>query len=351
MKTRRIQTFIASGIALVLGTGGVEMARADGPDRSPPRMESSWAGRAAAWERALAGEPTAQIEYRDLLTRLCETERRHNPGFACVVATDSSYYLACPPDEAVMEFLRRNPAQEGRQPPGFALERLLAEWWPKYGDPSRSRERPPTRTGESSGYGVWEMSPGERSSMWRPESAPTSGFSLGLIPVALQPPADRSGGWSPAYASPEPRRPAPPPAYTEPREGPPPAPVPPPPVARNEPEPQSHVHESEHAPVVRADGPSVEEREVIEPRPAMVKVTVERSKESKVKSISLTCELDDWDKDKWEDWSDKLEDEFDIDEDWWQDRFDEVDAEVHAGGSGQGWIEAGKSVRYLVERY
>jgi hypothetical protein len=103
--------------------------------------------------------------------------------------------------------------------------------------------------------------------------------------------------------------------------------------------------------VVGDDGQSVEHREVLDPRPPMVRVTVERPRKSKVKSISLTCELQDWDKDKWEDWSDKLEDEFEIDEDWWQDMFESVDAEVNAGGSGQDWIEAGKSVRYLVERY
>ncbi|MFQ5805596.1 MAG: hypothetical protein ACE5I3_04010 [Phycisphaerae bacterium] len=143
---------------------------------------------ALAWQRTLESDPVALGEYRELLTRFCEAERKVAPGFACIRITDRSYYYACPPNEALILFA------DGEELPR-SLWLVLAGWWkahaPQLVDAELARMRVIAPAAVEAGDFVYDWPAERRAAMWQPVEADERDYALGLVPVILQPPADQ----------------------------------------------------------------------------------------------------------------------------------------------------------------
>lgn len=144
---------------------------------------------AVAWEDALRRDPVALGEYRTLLSEYCVLKRLAAPEFEYVRVTDRRYYLACAPNAEFMQF-----AEGRRLPP--SLKRVLTQWWDSYAPQQRDARalalRLPTAPIAFLAKPLAEADARVRQGWWSTaEAAP--GTSLGLMPVGLQPPTDRSG--------------------------------------------------------------------------------------------------------------------------------------------------------------
>jgi hypothetical protein len=141
---------------------------------------------AGDWQRALENDPVALGEYRELLTRFCHEQRMAWPDFPCVQVLDRSYYYACPPDEAILEY----GMQRGLPP---ALQRVLTRFWklhsPQAAD-ARILRRAAAALSDSAGECLAAAAGETRRGMFSDTSTP-SPVSVGLVPVMLQPLADR----------------------------------------------------------------------------------------------------------------------------------------------------------------
>lgn len=152
------------------------------------RADYSYARRegAIAWQRMLQRDPVALGQYREYLTKFCETQQKAIPGFAVVRVTDRDYYLACPPDDAIMTF-----AHEASPPE--ALGRIMAEWWDEHGTAAVDEivvDRSVSPQMSMVQGAVIDLPAERRQAMWRPAEKPAMD-TLGLMPVILQPFADQ----------------------------------------------------------------------------------------------------------------------------------------------------------------
>ncbi len=142
---------------------------------------------ARAWQIALANDPVAFGEYRALLTRFCQEQRAVYTHFPCVQVMDLDYYYAAVPDEAIAEYI----IGASDSP---ALERLLRRYWSEHGlveQDERLLKREPPPAVETRGATIVAELPAEaRAKMYRPLEQPDPA-SLGLMPVMIQPLADR----------------------------------------------------------------------------------------------------------------------------------------------------------------
>lgn len=147
------------------------------------------------WQRALENDPVALGEYRELVTRFCHEQRMAWPDFPCVQVLDRSYYYACPPDEAILAY----GMQHGLPP---ALQRVLTRFWKEHspqavdarilGRTSAPRIEP---VGECLAAAAVEARRAMFSALATPDAA-----AAGLVPVMLQPPADRPAEAREAFA-------------------------------------------------------------------------------------------------------------------------------------------------------
>ncbi|MCC6359034.1 MAG: hypothetical protein IT450_09835 [Phycisphaerales bacterium] len=152
------------------------------------RADYSYARRegAIAWQRMLQRDPVALGQYREYLTKFCETQQKAIPGFAVVRVTDRDYYLASPPDDAIMTF-----AHEASPPE--ALGRIMAEWWDEHGTAAVDEmvvDRSVAPQVSMVQGAVIDLPAERRQAMWRPADKPAMD-TLGLMPVILQPFADQ----------------------------------------------------------------------------------------------------------------------------------------------------------------
>lgn len=155
------------------------------------RADYSYARRegAIAWQRLLQSDPVALGQYREYLTKFCEQQQKITPGFAVVRVTDRDYYLASPPDDAIMTY-----AHEAGPPE--ALGKLMARWWDDYGteavDDAVAERSLDARPSVLSGS-VIDMPKNRRATMWKPLDE-KSIETVGLMPVILQPFEDQPDG-------------------------------------------------------------------------------------------------------------------------------------------------------------
>jgi len=150
---------------------------------------------AVAWQRALESDPIAFGEYRDLLTRFCEEQRQSYAEYPCVEVVDRQYYLACVPNEAILDYLDHTDGIN-------ALRPLVQRWAGRYS---------PTQLDDAVLRGEVPRAPGNlertlaaqptevRENMWRPAEGQAAA-TVGLVPVIMQPPADQPPEARYAYA-------------------------------------------------------------------------------------------------------------------------------------------------------
>lgn len=141
---------------------------------------------AAQWQRILDRDSAALGEYRELLTAFCEFQKQRFADFPFVAARSRAYYLACPPDEAVLAFAAQNGVSE-------TLGRVLERWAADY-SPAALDERILENGEDTRGPRADEVLPylpaARRAGMWCAETSPDD-LTIGLIPVMLQPAGDQ----------------------------------------------------------------------------------------------------------------------------------------------------------------
>jgi hypothetical protein len=147
------------------------------------------------WQRALENDPVALGEYRDLVTRFCHEQRMSWPDFPCIQVLDRRYYYACPPNEAILEY----GMQRGLPP---ALRRVLTRFWklhsPQAAD-ARILRRATAPRGEPPEEGPAVVGVEAGRGMFSDVSTPDPA-AVGLVPVMLQPLADRPEAAREAFA-------------------------------------------------------------------------------------------------------------------------------------------------------
>lgn len=141
----------------------------------------------ASWQKMLEQDPVAMGEYRTLLTRFCEELIREHADFPHVRVTQRQYLYACVPNEAILEFVRRNNADS-------AATKAIETWWSEHGT-ERVDQRvltgsPLPPVPDDLGNIVAAAPAAKRADMWTAASDKAA-ESLGLVPVIMQPPADQ----------------------------------------------------------------------------------------------------------------------------------------------------------------
>lgn len=150
------------------------------------------------WQRRLESSPEAVEQYSRLMTQYVNELRREVPEFAYVRVTDPRYYLAAPPDLAVMSYLQDQTQTEP------ALRQTLEAWWNEYGADALDRRvqsgQPAARISGQPPLAV--APPDARREFWRAADASSGGdgAEVGLLPVVSQPPADQPFGARAAMA-------------------------------------------------------------------------------------------------------------------------------------------------------
>lgn len=120
--------------------------------------------------------------YADVVTKLAQAELQRDSRFPSVAVLDERYYLACPPDSAVMQFA----IQSNDSGASDALKRLLEQYWGEHGLRAQDDRVLAGQTPPVPGFSATRPAP--------PPIRPGSDLAsaVGLMPEFLLPPADQS---------------------------------------------------------------------------------------------------------------------------------------------------------------
>lgn len=141
---------------------------------------------ATRWQGFLEQDSTLVTAYGQLLTRFCAAQREQDPEFPFVYVRDSAYYLAAPPDEALMAFAADRGVAGG-------LRQVLDGWWADHAPARRDArvfalDAPPMRDIADAEL-IVQWPAARRSAMWAASDEVAA--SVGMMPILLQPKSDQ----------------------------------------------------------------------------------------------------------------------------------------------------------------
>ncbi|MFO0837126.1 MAG: hypothetical protein U1D55_01260 [Phycisphaerae bacterium] len=150
---------------------------------------------ATEWQRALESDSSLLDEYAAMVTSYCRDKRGEDVRFPCVEVSDRSYFLACPPDEAIFDYAPWRSASQ-------KLRERMEEWRERFAMDLLDQDVLSGRIADRDGAARRALA-GERVAarqpMWRPVSGDL-GAARFLAPVILQPLADQPEDARIAYA-------------------------------------------------------------------------------------------------------------------------------------------------------